>query len=76
MYESPTIQNLQAQVSTGTETTAPLESRHDSVELEQKSSTTVLLRFDGLSAILFEDKEQSSVSLVRRWISFTCFENV
>nr|KAG5703288.1 hypothetical protein BaRGS_025530 [Batillaria attramentaria] len=57
LYESPTIQNLEAQASVETETTTALESRHDSVESEQKTAVNVLLRFDGLSAILFEEKE-------------------
>ena len=62
LYESPTIQNLEAQASVETETTAALESRNDSMESELKTSTTVLLRFDGLSAILFVEKETEEVS--------------
>ena len=42
--------------------TAALESRNDSMESELKTSTTVLLRFDGLSAILFVEKETEEVS--------------
>ena len=64
LYESPTIQNLEAQASIETGTTAALESRDDSMEMESelKTSTTVLLRFDGLSAILFVEKETEEVS--------------
>ncbi|XP_076444664.1 LOW QUALITY PROTEIN: intermembrane lipid transfer protein VPS13A-like [Babylonia areolata] len=57
LYESPTIQNLEEKASVETEMTAALESRNNSLESEQKTSTTVLLRLEGLSAILFEEKE-------------------
>ena len=45
-----------------TEATTAVESRNDSVESELKTSTNVLLRFDGLSAILFVEKETEEVN--------------
>ena len=62
LFESPTLQNLEEKASMETETTAALESRNDSIESELKTSTNVLLRLDGLSAILFEEKETEEVS--------------
>ncbi|XP_025099873.1 vacuolar protein sorting-associated protein 13A-like isoform X2 [Pomacea canaliculata] len=57
LYESPTIQNLESQAAEETVSTPALASRHDSIESEQKTTTNILLRLDGLSAILFEERE-------------------
>ncbi|KAL8622223.1 hypothetical protein ACOMHN_043746 [Nucella lapillus] len=67
LFESPTIQNLEEKASVGTETTTALESRNDSVsvESEQKTSVNVLLRLEGLSAILFEEKETEQAQWVK-----------
>lgn len=66
LYESPTIQNLESQAAEETVSTPALASRHDSIESEQKTTTNILLRLDGLSAILFEERETEDVS------SFLC----
>jgi hypothetical protein len=49
---------------------APIQSRNESMESEQKTSTTLNLCFDGVSAILFDERETSDeVDLIEHFYS-------